>query len=428
MLVLLACTPAWLYSLPDTLFFKDLGSRFCQLHPYPESRVVNTFAFHLPDNISVPSSWSSTYVLGLGLSLMLLCFLKSLWSIKLRKKTNRLLQDKNELILKQKQELEQKATLLEETNCKLVELDHFKQGFTHMIVHDMKNSLNAIIGLSQGHPNQQKMDTIYQSGQYILNMAMNMLDAQRLQDPGLILVKQPHFVEDLVKEALSSLEFQLNAKTISVNNELPENLLVYADRNLLVRVIGNLLSNAIRFSGTDAMIDIMAIKNTSDRQIEISITDYGEGILPENINHIFDQYWQTSGANSMGFASTGLGLAFCKLAVESHGGKIKVESEYNEFSCFSFSIPFPTLNEAEGDYYSSQHNPVPHIILDQDLPLLQKYGEKLAVLKVHEFSKINRIVKEMEKSGVESAWTEQLITAVHRGDQLLFNKLLSMLQ
>ena len=325
-------------------------------------------------------------------------------------------------------ETTEKLKALEKVNFQMVELDHFKQGFTQMIAHDMKNSLNAIIGFSGGQLSSQKQQYINQSGEYLLNMVHNMLDAQRMKEAKVPLQKHPYFLDELLKEALQRLNYQLESKAIHVENQLRHNLIVYVDKELLTRVFGNLLANAIRYSPPNSTVEITSKTLPCKNRVQVSITDYGEGVLKEYQQHLFEKYWQLSAADSGVQASTGLGLAFSKLAVEAHQGEIGVESEYGKQTTLYFTLPLEQ-GEREGDPATGTvNNPNPELITDEDLPLLLEYGERLSQVQVHEFSKVNRIVKEMEKAGVKSEWLKQLMVAVHQGDQVRFEELICLLR
>jgi signal transduction histidine kinase len=123
---------------------------------------------------------------------------------------------------------------------------------------------------------------------------------------------------------------------ISLDIQLPSDLpLVDADGARVVQVLGNVLRNAINFTKRDGRV-VLAVEARAD-ELLFSVSDTGAGISEENRSHIFDRYWQSShGARARG---NGLGLSIAKGIVETHGGRIWVESVPGQGSTFNFTIP-----------------------------------------------------------------------------------------
>jgi signal transduction histidine kinase len=110
------------------------------------------------------------------------------------------------------------------------------------------------------------------------------------------------------------------------------------DRDLVSRVIQNLLANALKFTPARGSVRVTVVQGTDVVRVEVA--DSGPGIAPADRERIFEKFGQVSArAEGRQYASTGLGLAFCKLAVESHGGCIGVDSEEGEGSTFWFTLP-----------------------------------------------------------------------------------------
>ncbi len=108
------------------------------------------------------------------------------------------------------------------------------------------------------------------------------------------------------------------------------------DADVVRRVLENLISNAVKFTKADGTIRIKVQSNAAD--VTISVSDDGPGIPPDQHKHIFEKFGQTE-SGSEHRHSTGLGLTFCRLAVEAHEGKIGVQSELGKGSTFQFSLP-----------------------------------------------------------------------------------------
>lgn len=125
---------------------------------------------------------------------------------------------------------------------------------------------------------------------------------------------------------------------IEIINETDDHINVKADYDLTERIFINLLTNAIKFSPKNAKIDINT-EDLNNKFVKIFIKDSGSGIPEEFKDKIFEKFIQVTAINSETMRSTGLGLTFCKLAVEAHGGKIGVESRGKKGSTFWFTLP-----------------------------------------------------------------------------------------
>jgi signal transduction histidine kinase len=145
----------------------------------------------------------------------------------------------------------------------------------------------------------------------------------------------------MVMDIYSLLEVTAVNKKIAVYADIPYELMVYADRNMLHFVLRNLIDNAIKFTGEGGKVWVKA--TCSDDRAEISVLDTGVGIPQEDIPKLFrvDTYHSTAGtANETG---TGLGLIICNEFVARHGGTIQVESQQGAGSSFRFQLPVHSL-------------------------------------------------------------------------------------
>ena len=142
----------------------------------------------------------------------------------------------------------------------------------------------------------------------------------------------------LIAEAIRRTSVFTELEDITVQSIVPDNLpLIKADKDKIYRVLSNLLNNAIKYTPSKGYITI--VTELKDDHLQVSVMDTGPGIDPEDRERIFDRYVQItdSKARSGGF---GLGLAFCRMAVEAHGGRIWVESGDNgDGSQFIFTLP-----------------------------------------------------------------------------------------
>lgn len=238
---------------------------------------------------------------------------------------------------------------LEDKNKKLVELQALRDSLTQMIVHDLKNPLTGIMGCSEllmmtkdslSDKQIAIVKKIDESATTILNMISDMLDISRMEENKLILHKQLFNIMEILKANVEefSIMMQKNKITAEINSSglLP---LVEADKDIINRVVANLLHNAVKHSHPEGRIILTACHDHAFHTITVSIEDFGEGIPDEYHEKIFEKFSQADLKKYGLKTDRGLGLAFCKLALEAHGGQIRVESRLHHGSKFIFDIP-----------------------------------------------------------------------------------------
>ncbi len=237
---------------------------------------------------------------------------------------------------------------LKESEKLLRELNAQKDKFFTIISHDLKSPFNAIYALSQHLVDQMKekdyegveeyAKIIEQSSERAMNLLMNLLQWSQAQT-GRIVFEPEHFeLVRLIDESIRIIEDVARNKSIAIKYQLPNHLLVHADRQMLSSILRNLVNNAIKFSmpGSEVLISAERIQSA----VKICIKDHGVGIPKERLDKLFriDEAESTRGtANEKG---TGLGLILCKEFVEKHGGSIWVESKQGHGTSFYFTLPF----------------------------------------------------------------------------------------
>ncbi|MCX7920211.1 MAG: response regulator [bacterium] len=247
--------------------------------------------------------------------------------------------------------LQESYRTVAEQNQKLIELAQLKDGLTHMIVHDLKNPLTAIMGylrivtsnmLGEVPEKQVKpLNDAYRNSEYLLNMIANLLDISRMEEGQLKLKYETFPLREIVEQNLESLKILAEPDNKTLSMDIPDNLPpLNADKGLLYRVLTNLISNAIKHTyPNEGQVKVTASFNPQDQMIQVNVIDNGEGIPKEYQDKIFDKFTQVETKKLGKKFDTGLGLTFCKLAIEAHGGRIWVESEPEKGSTFSFTIP-----------------------------------------------------------------------------------------
>lgn len=307
----------------------------------------------------------------------------------------------------------------------LRQLSDFKEGLTSMVVHDMKNPINSIIGFSRGTPDEKKMKKINQSGYNILNLVTNMLDIQRFEETRVEVVTEAVEGYRLVAEAGNEVHLLLQAKSLRFKNELPKGVVLDVEKALLDRVMINLLTNAIKYSKLGSEITIFPGESKGGFQ-EIIVRDEGDGISKEKLPYVFNKFWHKDARKSGLAPSTGLGLSFCKLAIEAHGGTIRVESVLSEGTSMIFTVPvsdqsvsvYVDTNQA-GDEQNAE------ALSTSESKTLKGFLPQLNRLEVHEVSAINKLINELEEKGLNQRWINALQASVYQGDQRKYDELIN---
>lgn len=228
------------------------------------------------------------------------------------------------------------------------EAERVKDDLIHMLVHDLKSPISSVMGLLDHALDMLKAGEIEDAGldellglarseaQHLLNLAANILDVRRLKEGHMPFA--PAVVEhltELAKEALGDVSGGPRDRHFGFLVR-PEAERIVADPNLLRRVLANLMSNAIKHTRRGGYIDFRAWRQDDD--FVLSVRDDGEGIPEADQKRIFNAFEQSRHTVHDRYDS-GMGLTFCKLAVEKHGGRIWVESKVGRGSTFYFTIP-----------------------------------------------------------------------------------------
>ena len=224
------------------------------------------------------------------------------------------------------------------------ELDKIKNDLTHMIVHDLRTPLTSLIaGLQTLEPlesDREILDISVMGGHTLLGMINDLLDVGKMEEGLLSLEVSSFDLNELADEAFRQVSWLANDKRLIMRKEItPEIGTIQGDSDKIRRVIVNLIGNAVKFTPHEGQIVLAARVDHSTQEIVVSVSDTGEGIPKEAFGRIFEKFEQVETRKAGKKMSTGLGLTFCKLAVEAHGGRIWVESESGIGSTFIFTLP-----------------------------------------------------------------------------------------
>ena len=240
-------------------------------------------------------------------------------------------------------ELRRKERELQGNYERLRNLEKLRDDLTHMMVHDMRSPLSVILltlemvrerVLPQNGEVLQMLKSAHDCAATLKEMITQLLDIHRLEAGQMPLVKTPCNLAQTAKEVLDSLAALVEKRKLLLIS--PEPVIAYCDTEMVRRVLGNLLGNALKFTAPDGKVKISITHEITAARV--AITDNGPGIPQEQHQKIFEKFCQVEGGPQK--YGTGLGLTFCKLAVEAHGGRIGVESQVGKGSKFWLTLPF----------------------------------------------------------------------------------------
>ena len=234
-------------------------------------------------------------------------------------------------------EIELKNVELEKKNQSLMQMDDFKEDLINLIVHDMKNPLFVIQGnlqmMSMGIDKsaldylKKYISRIERSSQQLLRMVVNLLDISRIQDGSIELKKEQVDFCKIINDVTKSVKDLPENELKNINIDIDENVsYVSSDKSIMERVVDNLLSFAAHNVEENGTILIKLEKNNED-SIRLSVIDNGTQIPKKFHDKIFEKFSQAEIKKTGYKVGRGLGLTFCKMAIEAHGGKMKLDLE-----------------------------------------------------------------------------------------------------
>jgi PAS domain S-box-containing protein len=225
--------------------------------------------------------------------------------------------------------------------------DRLKTAFMNNISHEIRTPLNGIIGFSQilTDPNfstdekEEHCKMLNESSDRLLNTITNIMDISLLTSGNLKVVKTEIALMELISEVCEKFSLSCQQRKITIfgpGPHLKRNYKIFTDRELLGKILHQLIDNAVKFT-VNGTIDVGFEKK--ENKMQFFVRDTGIGISDENKNHIFENFIQGDIANSRKYEGTGIGLSIAKGYVELLGGKIWLDSEKGKGSTFFFFLP-----------------------------------------------------------------------------------------
>jgi signal transduction histidine kinase len=236
---------------------------------------------------------------------------------------------------------------IEDKSRQLEAASQHKSEFLANMSHELRTPLNAIIGFSEvlgerlfGELNEKQeeyLKDIHASGQHLLSLINDILDLSKIEAGRMELELAEFHLPQAIENALVLVRERALRRGITLEQSIDQRLgQIQGDERKIKQVLLNLLSNAIKFTPDGGRIEVRAIP--VDRSVEVSVTDTGVGIAPEDQEAIFEEFRQVGTADKK-VEGTGLGLALSRKFIELHGGRIWVQSEPGAGSTFTFTLP-----------------------------------------------------------------------------------------
>jgi signal transduction histidine kinase len=228
------------------------------------------------------------------------------------------------------------------------ELNQAREDIAETLVHDLRSPMSAVLGslefLEETLKPEERDPVVTQSlnvarrgARRVLALIETLLEIAKMQSGQLELNTQNAALPSLVGESMQEFMLAANEAGIALNHDIPQWLpKVTVDREKVVRVLNNLLDNAVKFTPEGGTVSVSA--DLEDEMVVVQVKDTGPGIPEEYRDKIFERFAQIPGRRGRR-RGTGLGLAFCRLAIESHGGRIWVADGPEGGSIFHFTLP-----------------------------------------------------------------------------------------
>lgn len=254
-------------------------------------------------------------------------------------------------MLQQSEEIRAQSDRIQEQNDRLhkayeelKELGQFKDSMTGMIVHDLKNPLSVILGFSDLPNLEDRRAPLRAAARQMQILTMNMLDVQKFESAGVNLQLREIPAREVVAQALEQVAFLAAEKQIVLRDEADAALVLKADEEYLVRLLVNLLNNAVKFAPLNGEIRLEG-RAKANGLAELAVTDNGPGIPVDKLDSVFDKFSKLDDPSGRNKKGTGLGLTFCKMTAEAHGGAIRAENAETGGARFVVELPGAEISE-----------------------------------------------------------------------------------
>ncbi|MDR7868856.1 MAG: ATP-binding protein [Sporomusaceae bacterium] len=215
------------------------------------------------------------------------------------------------------------------------------------IAHELKTPLAVIQGNLEGmvdgvvETDKEQLSSLFEESVHLNRLINDLRDLSLAEAGQLSLDKTPADINQLVSHAVGMVKRLANEKKIQLECDLGELPTLEVDANRIRQVVFNLLTNAVRYTDAGGRVEVATVVECREEKkwIVISVGDTGQGIAAEDLPHIFDHFYRADKSRNRKSGGTGIGLAIVKQLVETHGGRVLVESKAGKGSCFRVLLP-----------------------------------------------------------------------------------------
>jgi CheY-like chemotaxis protein/nitrogen-specific signal transduction histidine kinase len=323
---------------------------------------------------------------------------------------------------------------LELISQELLRATRIKEEFLATMSHELRTPLNAILGSTEalqeevlGPLNERQLkslSTIKRSGQRLLSLINDILDVSKIEAGEVALDINTIAVLPLCDSSLASIQQQAADKEIQLDLQVSSAIVnIAVDEQRMRQVLINLLSNAVKFTATRGQITLSVTQTAGldeNGSIDLAITDTGIGIASADQDKLFQPFVQLDSKLNRQYAGAGLGLAFVKQIVELHGGRVLVQSELGQGSCFTVRLPQACLMP---DLGSSTIMPATS---DPSRP--ETATSALILLVENNEAHVNTLSNYLIAKGYQTIWAKNGQEAIELADSKLPDLILMNLQ
>jgi signal transduction histidine kinase len=246
--------------------------------------------------------------------------------------------------VKDKSELGELASTFNSMANNLEHVEQLRKNMVADVAHELRTPLSNIKGYLEAirdglvKPDADTLRKLDEEATMLSRLVDDLQELSLAEAGELKLVRQPEDMANLISQTVATVQAKAMVKGVSISTVLPDRLpAVNIDVHRISQVLHNLLENAVTHTGKGGVVTVAAVQQ--DNQVEVSVTDTGEGIPAEDLDKIFERFYRVDKSRTRATGGSGLGLTIAKRLVEAHGGDIKVQSELGKGSRFIFTLP-----------------------------------------------------------------------------------------
>ncbi len=326
--------------------------------------------------------------------------------------------------------LEAKTKDLEKTTQDLKRVQQEKEKFTRMVVHDFKNPLTTLLN-AQSNPKDIRL-----AAQHIKIYVQDLQDVQNFEKGDFQVAINEYDLQSIAEEVIALLSSEALVRGIKLYSTVPKKSIVKCDKNVISRVLMNLVSNALKYTNEG---EVRITVEEIGKQLRVSVKDTGIGIAEEKIEEIFKQGVTINSRKFGGISAMGIGLTFCDMALSKHHSTIRVESEVGKGTCFFFDLEkgdnYQTTQE-EAIFTGYNEKEIQELKESMCSLLARNEKIKLAIMpkirhikniQWYKASEIKRAVETIESnSSIVNTWKERLLEYRKKSYKTIFEELIDL--